>query len=189
MRLTGPRRGNPTLRFMIEASARRRLASGSGLARAAAGQGVEGGATSRDVLRWGRDFFECVHARLLPRTVPVAETPEGELRYYGSRALSLWAFVGGHAVALAYEVADTETQIRERARRWLACLTTRTAPGLASPHWGHPLYGARLDPMSGELEVVWAVPGDWFDAVLTNALPEREWDAPPTWGSELAQIG
>ncbi len=183
MRLTGPRRGNPTVRFMIEVSARRRLASGLRVQREAA----DGG--ERDVLRWGRGFFERVHATLLPRTAHVADTPEGELRYYGSRALSLWAFVTQHATTLAYDVADTDAQIRERARRWLACLTTRTAPGLASPHWGHPLYGARLDPMTGELDVVWAVPGDWIEPVLAGALPEREWDAPPSWSGALAQVG
>ena len=72
-------------------------------------------------------------------------------------------------------------EIRERARRWLSCLTTRTAPGLASPHWGHPVYGARLDPLSGELDVVWAEPGDWCDAVLAERLPTCEWEAPRTW--------
>src|SRR5689334_3579199 len=182
MRLTAPRRGNPTVRFMIEVSARRRLASGLRVRRESAEAG------ERDVMRWGRTFFERVHATLLPRTALVAETAEGELRYYGSRAMSLWAFVTQHATTLAYDAADTEAQIRERARRWLACLTTRTAPGLASPHWGHPLYGARLDPMTGELDVVWAVPGDWIEAVLAGPLPEREWDAPPSWNAELAEV-
>lgn len=184
MRLTGPRRGNPTLRFMIEQTARRRMASGLRVQREA----VDEVGTSRDVLRWGREFFERVHATLLPRTAHVASTSEGELRYFGSPDLCLWAFVSSHATALAYDYADSETEIRERARRWLACLTTRTAPGLASPHWGHPLYGARLDPMTGEIDVVWAVPGDWCDAVLAGALPEREWDAPRTWSSELVEV-
>jgi hypothetical protein len=173
---------------MIEVSARRRLASGLRVQREAV-DATGDNATSRDVLRWGRGFFERVQATLLPRTALVARTPEGELRYYGSSAFSLWAFVTAHATTLAYDVADTEAQIRERARRWLACLTTRTAPGLASPHWGHPLYGARLDPMTGELDVVWAVPGDWVEAVLAGALPERQWDVPPTWEASLVEVG
>lgn len=184
MRLTGPRRGNPTVRFMVELTARRRMASGLTAERAASQA-----ANERDVLRWSREFFERVHATLLPRTAPVAKLPEGELRYLGARTLSLWAFVSPLATALALDHADTEAQIRERARRWLACLTSRTAPGLPGPHWGHPVYGARLDPGSGELDVVWAVPGEWCDAVLAESLPEREWDAPRAWPRELAEVG
>lgn len=183
MRLTGPRRGNPTVRFMIELTARRRMSGGLLAARDPARAGSE-----RDVLRWGREFFDRVHAGLLPRTARVAGTPEGELRYLGSPGLSLWAFVAPFATVLALDHADTEAQIRERARRWLGCLTTRTAPGLASPHWGHPVYGARVDAMTGELDVVWAVPGEWCDAVLADRLPEREWDAPAHWARELQEV-
>ena len=179
MRLTGHRRGNPAVRFMIEQTARRRMWSPPAPAREGAidtgGEGAE--------RRWGRDFFEQLRAAWLPRMAHVADTPEGELRYLGSSALRLWAFASPHVTALAYEVDDTADQIRERVHRWLACLTTRTAPGLASPHWGHPVYGARLDPLSGELDVVWAVPGDWCDAVLANLFPEREWDAPRSWSA------
>ena len=179
MRLTGHRRGNPTLRFMIEQTARRRMWSPPAPARdgamAHAGEGAE--------RRWGREFFERLRGSWLPRMAHVATTPEGELRYLGSAALRLWAFAAPHGMALAYEVDDSANQILERARRWLACLTTRTAPGLASPHWGNPVYGARLDPLSGELDVVWAVPGDWCEAVLAGTIPEREWDAPPGWAS------
>ncbi len=182
MRLTGPRRGNPTLRFMIEQTARRRMAAGPMVERERTRAG-----TQSDVLRWSREFFERVHATLLPRTSHVADTAEGQLRYYGSKAMSMWAFVSRHATALAYDHAETPAQIHERALRWLACLTTRTAPGLASAHWGHPIYGARLDPASGEVDVVWAVPGEWCEAVLTGALPEREWDAPRSWQAELAE--
>lgn len=179
MRLTGHRRGNPAVRFMIEQTARRRMYASLGPER----EGTS--AREGSVARWSREFFEQLHASLLPRMAHVTDTPEGALRYFGSPALKLWAFVSPHETALAYDHADSPTQIRERARRWLACLTTRTAPGLASPHWGHPVYGARLDPLSGELDVVWSTPGDWCDAVLTGALPAREFDAPPHWAGVL----
>jgi hypothetical protein len=177
MRLTGHHRGNPAVRFMIEQTARRRMWSPPAPAREGALESAGEGAERR----WGRDFFERLRDAWLPRMAHVANTPEGELRYLGSSALRLWAFTSTHVTALAYEVDDTTAQIHERARRWLACLSTRTAPGLASPHWGHPVYGARLDPVSGELDVVWAEPGDWCEAVLAGTLPEREWDAPRSW--------
>ena len=177
MRLTGPRRGNPAVRFMIEQTARRRMYSTLAPERMFAGDpGSEGAAQ-----RWSREFFDQLHTTLLPHTAPVAETPEGQLRYYGTPAMSMWAFVGEHVTALAYEHAENPRQIGERARRWLACLTTRTAPGLASSHWGHPVYGARLDPYSGELDVVWAFPGEWCDAVVNGAFPARVWDVPRSW--------
>jgi hypothetical protein len=173
MRLTGRHRSNPALRFMIEQTARRRMGS----AVVPAGERAAEPAGER----WGREFFERLRDAWLPRMAHVADTPEGELRYLGSTALRLWAFASPHVTTLAYEVDDTAAQIRERARRWLACLSTRTAPGLASRHWGHPVYGARLDPLSGELDVVWAEPGDWCDAVLAGLLPELEWDTPRSW--------
>jgi len=179
MRLTGHRRGNPAVRFMIEQTSRRRMSSSVSSGRAGQDAGAPG-----SVERWSREFFRQLHESLLPRMAYVTETPEGQLRYLGSQALSLWALVSDHTTALAYEVGDTPEQIRERARRWLACLTSRTAPGLASPHWGHPVYGARVDPLSGELDVVWAVPGDWCEAVLANSLPACEWQAPLSWSRE-----
>jgi len=181
MRLTGHRRGNPAVRFMIEQTARRRMWSAIPSERETPGTEAEAG----EVRRWSREFFEQLHASLLPRMAHVTDTPEGRLHYLGSRAMSLWAFVGDHATALAYEHGDTPALILERSRRWLACLRSRTAPGLASPHWGHPVYGARLDPHSGELDVVWAVPGEWCQAVLSGALPSREWDAPRAWTNEM----
>ena len=181
MRLTGHRRGNPAVRFMIEQTARRRMWSAKTSEPGEDERGPEGA-----VARWSREFFQQLHVSLLPRMAHVTDTPEGELRYLGSRALRLWAFVSEHTTALAYECGDSPEQIRERARRWLGCLTSRTAPGLASPHWGHPVYGARVDRLSGELDVVWAVPGDWCDAVLQGAVPEREWEAPPSWAREVA---
>jgi hypothetical protein len=169
---------------MVELTARRRMSAGLTAERVAMAAGSD-----RDVLRWSREFFERLHATLLPCTAPVAQLPEGELRYLGARDMSLWAFVSPLATALALDHADTEVQIRERARRWLACLTSRTAPGLPGPHWGHPVYGARLDPGTGELDVVWAVPGAWCDAVLEERIPEREWDTPQAWARELASVG
>ncbi|MCE9626308.1 MAG: hypothetical protein K8R56_00135 [Candidatus Eisenbacteria bacterium] len=176
MRSLGHRRGNPTLRFMIDQTARRRMYAelrpevmSTGLPREGALQ------------RWSREFFERLHDTLVPRMAHVTDTPEGELRYFGSEALSVWALIGDHSTALAYDHAESPEQIRERARRWIACLTTRTAPGLASPHWGHPVYGARLDPLSGELDVVWAVPGEWCDRVLAGSVPQRQWDMPRAW--------
>jgi len=163
------------MRMMIEQTARRRMG-------AAAIPGGEGPGPGEDAeRRFGREFFEALRDRLVPRMAAVTETPEGWLRYLGSPALSLWALGSEQHLVLAHEHADTPEQIVERARRWLACLRTRTAPGLASPHWGHPVYGARLDPLSGELDVVWAVPGEWCEAVLAGRLPEREWDAPRSW--------
>ena len=186
MRMTGYRRGNATVRFMIEQTARRRMYSTLSPEREAAGDPASEGA----VRRWSREFFEQLNAALLPRMAHVADTPEGQLRYYGSQAMSVWAFVSEHATALAYEHAESPAQIRERARRWLACLTTRTAPGLASTHWGHPIYGARVDPLNGELEVVWAFPGEWCDAVVNATLPAREWDVPRSWnGAEVVAAG
>lgn len=184
MRLTGYRRGNSTVRFMIEQTARRRMYAAITPEREGTGYPASEGA----VRRWSREFFEQLNAALLPRMAHVADTPEGQLRYYGSQAMSVWAFVSEHAVALAYEHAESPLQIRERARRWLACLTTRTAPGLASSHWGHPVYGARLDPLNGELDVVWAFPGEWCDAVVNGTLPAREWDAPRSWSAGAVEL-
>lgn len=179
MRLTGHRRGNPALRFMIEQTSRRRMWSALEPAR------EDDGTPQGSVARWSRTFFEQLHAALLPRMAAVTDTPEGQIRYLGSSALRLWALVSEHHLALAYDQDDSPAQIRERARRWLGCLTSRTAPGLASPHWGHPVYGARLDRLSGELDVVWALPGAWCDAVLEGALPACEWATPLAWSHEL----
>ena len=177
--MTGPRRGNPAVRFMIEQTARRRLWPGPDAAAAdVAAQG--------DAVRWSRGFFERVRGRMLPRMAAVTELAEGQLRYYGSEALSLWALVAPNATALALDHGESASEIRERAGRWLRCLATRTAPGLASSHWGHPVYGARVDLPTGELDVVWAFAGSWCDAVLSDSLPERTRDAPRAWLAEAA---
>ena len=178
MRPTGSRPGLTVMRSMIERTARRRMGAVAPTRRAQApGPGADA------ARRWGREFFEALREQLVPRMAPVAETPEGWLRYLGSATMSLWAFGSEHHLALAHEHGDSPELIVERARRWLACLRTRTAPGLASPYWGHPVYGARLDPCSGELDVVWAVPGEWCEALLSGRLPERQWDAPRSWRS------
>src|SRR5262245_62438148 len=101
MRMTGHhRRGNPTLRFMIDQTARRRMWSPPSPAREGvieqAGEGAE--------RRWGREFFERLRDAWLPRMAHVADTPDGEIRYLGSSGLRLWAFATLHATALAYEV-------------------------------------------------------------------------------------
>ncbi len=185
MRPLGHRRGNPTLRFMVDQTARRRMYASLSPEVVGVDQVLEGA-----LQRWSREFFERLHDTFVPRMAHVTDTPEGELRYFGSEALSVWALIGDHATALAYDHADSPQQIRERARRWLTCLTTRTAPGLASPHWGHPVYGARLDPHSGELDVVWAVPGEWCDRVLAGSVPPRQWDLPRGWdGDGLVTAG
>ena len=36
------------------------------------------------VVRWSREFFQQLHASLLPRMAYVTDTPEGQLRYLGS---------------------------------------------------------------------------------------------------------
>ena len=185
MRPIGHRRGNPMLRFMVDQTARRRMFDLISPEAMDSSASPEGG-----LRRWSREFFERLHDTLVPRMAHVTNTPEGELRYFGSEVLSVWALIGERATALAYDHAESPEQIRERARRWLTCLTTRTAPGLASPHWGNPVYGARLDPLSGELDVVWAVPGEWCDRVLAGSMPQRQWDTPRGWdGSALITAG
>ncbi len=178
MRSFGSRRGNTAVRFMVEQTARRRLWASLGPERG------DAPAEDRDPLavRWTRAFFDRVRARALPRMAPVEPFGEGgELRFFGGERLALWALATPLELVLAYEHGESRDSLRERARRWLACLTTRTAPGLASRHWGHPVYGARLDPRTGDLDVVWAVPGDWL-GIVTSELPvPREHDLPREW--------
>lgn len=167
MRSFGSRRGNTAVRFMVEQSARRRMWASAGPERRDEADG------ERDPLavRWTREFFERVRARAVPRMAVVEPFGErGELRFFGGERLSLWALTTPLELVLAYEHGESRASLRERARRWLACLRTRTAPGLASRHWGYPVYGARLDPRTDELDVVWAVPGDWM-AFAASELP------------------
>jgi len=177
MRSIGTHRGNPVLRGMIDQSARRRLYSSLEPARA----GAEGTPGDPSAVRWTRAFFERLRDVLVPRMAVTAALEDGELRYFGGSPPDLWALCAPHALVLAYEHADSPQQIRERARRWSACLRTRTAPGLASPHWGHPVYGARLDPANGELDVVWAAPGDWVAFAQDDGAAPRRFDSPRHW--------
>lgn len=183
MRSFGSRRGNTAVRFMVEQSARRRLWASLGPERG------DEPAENRDPLavRWTRAFFERARAHAVPLMAPVESFGElGELRFFGGDRLSLWALSTPLELVFAYEHGETLASLRERARRWLACLTTRTAPGLASRHWGHPVYGARLDPRTDELDVVWAVPGDWLGFVASDLPVPRAHDLPQQW-EEMAR--
>ncbi|HTR97759.1 MAG TPA: hypothetical protein VMH61_07625 [Candidatus Acidoferrales bacterium] len=180
MRSVGSRRGNSVLFASIEQASRRRWA--------ALDPHAGGPAAPRDARedqRWTRAFFERIRDSLLPRMAPALEIDGAELRYFGSERLTLWAVSAPHALVLAYEHGDTPELLRERSSRWLACLRTRTAPGLVTPHWGHPVYGARLDPANDELDVVWATPGDWCGFVLDEAPAPRGWNAPLHWDDAL----
>ncbi len=175
MRPIGTRRGNTMVRFQVDQSSRRRLWA------ALAPSQVDETAPGADQwsVRWSRRFYDHVRRRLLPRMTVAGRLDEGEVRWYGGESLRLWALVDVHATVLAIEHGETPGTLAARARRWIACLTTRTAPGLASPHWGHPVYGARLDIRTGELDVVWATPGDWCGLVMSPALPLAADSRPP----------
>lgn len=178
MRSFGSRRGNTAVRFMVEQTARRRMWASLGPERG------EEPAEDRDPLaaRWTREFFERARGRAasLMALVEPFETG-GELRFFGGERLALWALSTPLELVIAYEHGESRGSLRERARRWLACLTTRTAPGMASRHWGHPVYGARLDPRTSDLDVVWAVPGDWLGFVASTMPVPRDHDLPREW--------
>jgi hypothetical protein len=180
MRSFGSRRGNTAVRFMVEQTARRRMWASLGPER---GDEPEG---SGDPLaaRWTREFFERARTRAIPLMALVESLEDlGELRFFGGERVSLWALSTPRELVIAYEHGENRESIRERAHRWLACLTTRTAPGLASRHWGHPVYGARVDPRTDELDVVWAVPGDWLGIVASELPVPRHHDLPNHWRS------
>lgn len=179
MRSVGTRRGNTMVRFVVDQASRRRL--WISLAPGLDDAGPSG--ADQWSVRWSRRFYDHVRRRLVPRMTAVARSDAGELRWYGRDGFAMWALVDVHATVLALDHADTPSQLVERARRWAACLTTRTAPGPASAHWGHPVYGARLDTRSGELDVVWAVPGDWCGLVMSASLPATASARPGHWAS------
>lgn len=183
MRQLGTRRGNPIVRRMIEQGQRRRLYYSLSPDEAQ----VRGDESDPRALRWTREFFERLRSVLVPR-MAIAETFEGgELRYFGAEDLKLWALHREHELVVAYDHGDSRSEIRERARRWIGCLATHTAPGPASRHWGHPVYGARLDSATHELDIVWATSGDWCRFVLAGEDVPRRWSLPPHWSPpELA---
>ena len=184
MRPVGTRRGNTMVRFLVDQAARRRL--WMSLAPSQVDEAAPG--AEQWSVRWTRRFYDHVRRRLLPRMTVAGRVPEGELRWYGGDTLRLWALVDVHATVLALEHGETPATLGDRARRWTACLTTRTAPGLASGHWGHPVYGARLDDRSGELDVVWATPGDWCALVLAPSLPRAATRIPARWAGEPVEV-
>lgn len=177
MRSFGSRRGNTAVRFMVEQASRRRLWTWLTPEREV--PDVED--ADPLAVRWTRAFFDRLREVVLPRMAVVERMEVGELRFFGGDTLSLWAMAAPHGLVIAYEHHDTPEQIRIRARRWHTCLSTRTAPGLASRHWGHPVYGARVEPDTGELDVVWAVPGEWLAFATGEVAPAREFDAPRHW--------
>ena len=177
MRSIGSRRGNPILRAAVEQTARRRMES---LVDPLSGaEHVRRDAMPEPTRT--RAFFERIRERLLPRMEPMLCVDGAELGYFGSEAVGLWGMRASHGLVLACECADTPAQIVERARRWLACLRTRTTPGMLDRTWGRPVYGARLDPASDSFDVVWSTPGDWCRLVMAEEPSPRSWSLPPHW--------
>ncbi len=180
MRSFGGRRGNPVLGAALQMAARRRAYAT--LAPHAGESDAEVGAPF--AARFSRAFFDRIREHVLPRMVPALEIEGGHLRYFGAEKLRLWALEGPQALVLAYEHSDTPALLRERSERWLKCVRTRTAPGMVTPHWGHPVYGARLDPARDELDVVWATPGDWCGFVLAEEPEATRFALPPWWPAQ-----
>jgi hypothetical protein len=136
-----------------------------------------------------RAFFERIRERVLPNMAPALSVDGAEVRYLGTDRLALWGLRAAQGLVLAYECADTPALLAERARRWLACLRTRTTPGMLDRTWGRPVYGARLDSACDTVEVVWTKPGDWCGLVLSDTPAPRLWDLPQHWqAGELTQV-
>jgi len=174
MRSFVSRPGLTVLRSSIEHTARRRMyATGAPLAPDVNEQGA--------LTPWSRPFFDRLREVVDQRFADVLALPQGGLRYFGAQGLQLWGLVSEHALVVALDHQDAPEQIVERAKRWESCLVTRTTPGLASPHWGHPVYGARLDPHSGALDVVWAFAGEWCGLAQSESPLERLHDRPGHW--------
>jgi len=184
MRSIGSRRGNPLLRASVDQSARRRMETWidpHGVADAFVPGDLEGAPRTRA-------FFERVREHAIPLMAPAFCVDGAELSYYGADGLALWGMKAAQGLVLAYECADTPSLIVERARRWIGCLRTRTAPGMLDRTWGRPVYGARLDATNDALEVVWATPGDWCGFVLGDPPRPLRWSLPPHWlGAETAR--
>jgi hypothetical protein len=177
MRSIGSRRGNPVLRASVEQSSRRRMESWFHP------HNGDDPPASDDVheLSHTRAFFERIRGRVLPLMAPAMDVDGAEVRYFGAEGLALWGMRAAQGLVLAYECADSPAQLAERARRWLSCLRTRTAPGMLDRTWGRPVYGARHDPARDTLEIVWSKPGDWCGLVLSESPAERRWNLPQHW--------
>lgn len=179
MRSIGTRRGNPLLRASIEMSARRRMewliASDPG------DDGAARDGARAHALRFTRAFFDRIREQVLPRMAPALSVDGAEVRYFAADGLALWGMQSAQGLVLAYECSDTPALLAERARRWLGCLRTRTAPGMLDRTWGRPVYGARHDAQGESLEVVWATPGDWCGFVLADEQPARQQSLPQYW--------
>ena len=122
----GIRRGNPALRAAVDQAARRRL--WASLVPHAGEHDAGGDATAAAC--WSREFFERIRGTVFPRMAPVLDVDGAELRYLGGEAFALWGLRTSHELVLAYECLDTPASLLERARRWRACLRTRTSPGM-----------------------------------------------------------
>ncbi len=177
MRPFGNRRGNPLLRASVEQSSRRRLE----WIRPAHERGARGAHAGPPDPWRTREFYERIRSHVLPGMTPALEVDGADVRYFGGDGLGLWGLRATHGLVLAYECADTPAQLVERARRWLACLRTRTTPGMLDRTWGRPVYGARHDAASDRVEVVWARPGDWCGVVLADEPLPRRRDRPLHW--------
>ncbi len=176
MRSIGTRRGNALLRASVEQSARRRMESWI-----YPHAGEAPAADSPASPAYTRAFFERIRDILLPRTAPALVVEGAEVRYLASSDPGLWAMSAATGLVLAYECADTPALLAERASRWLACLRTRTAPGMLLRTWGRPVYGARLDAAQDRLDVVWATPGPWCGLVLDDPPAAFVRDLPAHW--------
>lgn len=183
MRSIGSRRGNPILRASVEQSARRRMESWS-----VPSAGEPAARESFRAATFSREFFERVRAQFLPRMTPALTVDDAEVRYWGAAGLGLWGMQASHGLVLAVECADTPSLLVERARRWISCLRTRSAPGMLLRSWGRPVYGARFDRAYDALEVLWSTPGEWCGMVLADEPGAPQFARPPHWSDdELAR--
>jgi hypothetical protein len=177
MRPLGSRRGNALLRASVEQSARRRLESWIV-------PHVHSAPSRQDEARertCTRAFYDRLREHVFPRMAPALRVDGAEVRYLGTNAVGLWGLRAPQGLVLAYECAEAPALLAERVRRWVACLRTRTAPGMLLRRWGRPVYGARHDAASDAFDVVWATPGDWCGVVLADEPGPVRRSLPPHW--------
>jgi hypothetical protein len=177
MRSVGSRRGNPLLRTSIEQSSRRRLESWI-VPHASSAPALPG---DDEAPEYSREFFERIRRHWLPRMTRALAFEGVEVLWCGATEPGLWAMSSNQGLVLAYECADTPALLAERAKRWLGCLRTRTMPGILSRTWGAPVYGARLDTVRDELDILWARPGAWRGTLLADEPDAGGWSLPPHW--------